>query len=277
MTNRRCGSARHDSRTSHGREQEHIQEELTKNNINYVSINGELSLLAQEEMEFYADLHFAEYSRLASHHLAEQNEKHRKKGNLSRIKTIRDMYESPRTRPIQTILQIGKEGEFDDVKAFERACLMYIEELKKKGASVLSMCIHVDEFTLHAHIDYIFVSKDKKIAQDKTLEEHGIELFNPNKAKSQYNNRIMTFTALMREKWQKIVKTVCPELTLDLVPDRERKKIHKEKQEYIIEDNQRKIEQQNKVLKQQMEALGMLEQVENEIERTRARSKQKGR
>lgn len=280
QTNRRCGNSRHNSRTSHGRDQEHIDERMTQYNINMVAINGKLETISPSEIDFFSDLEMGEYSRVTRAHLMAQNEKYKKKSHYDKMMSTRDMYESRRYAPLETIVQIGKMDDdvidtssADDRKKFADMVNVYVAELSKYS-NVLSVCIHYDEQTAHAHIRHIMTTRDGRVAQDKALAERGFGLVNPEKKQSQYNNRMCTFTAEMRRKWAKIVQKFIPEIDFDLISDATRSKKHLDKISYITMEREKKLDRINQKIVEKSETMGLLDDIASmdaDIERARAR------
>ena len=82
---------------------------------------------------------------------------------------------------------------------------------------ILTMALHVDEATSHIHGTRAWKAKDKHgniiPNREKALEQAGVELPNPDKKTSRYNNRNVTFTAMCRDKWLDI----CEEHGFDII------------------------------------------------------------
>lgn len=73
------------------------------------------------------------------------------------------------------------------------------EQKQFPGLKVLDVALHMDEQGApHIHERRAWVYTDKAgnlaISQNKSLEQMGVELPNPNKPRSRFNNRKMTFS-----------------------------------------------------------------------------------
>lgn len=167
-----------------------------------------------------------------------KNARYRAQRHPERCKTTDDLYTGRLTRPEEQILQIGSKDEHVPPEIF-RACVQdYINELNAwnrahgKHMQILSVSVHFDETTPHAHIRRVWEhdSKDgRTLGQDKALEAAGVPLPDPGKAKGRHNNRKMVFDAAMREKWLDICEAHGLQIDREPVPDMR----HKDKADFI--------------------------------------------
>ena len=167
-----------------------------------------------------------------------KNARYRAQRHPERCKTTDDLYTGKLTRPEEQILQIGSKDEQVDPEVF-RACVQdYINELNAwnrahgKHMQILSVSVHFDETTPHAHIRRVWEhdSKDgRTLGQDKALEAAGVPLPDPGKAKGRHNNRKMVFDAAMREKWLDICEAHGLQIDREPVPGMR----HKDKADFI--------------------------------------------
>lgn len=167
-----------------------------------------------------------------------KNARYRAQRHPERCKTTDDLYTGRLTRPEEQILQIGSKDEQVDPEVF-RACVQdYIKELNAwnrahgKHMQILSVSVHFDETTPHAHIRRVweYDSKDgRTLGQDKALEAAGVPLPDPGKAKGRHNNRKMTFDREMRDKWLDICEAHGLQIDREPVPDMR----HKDKADFI--------------------------------------------
>lgn len=202
---------------------------------------GKNGTLTESEIDFYTENYGEE--------LAIRNEKYRKKGNYAKVKTIEEVYNSPRYKPTEEIVQYGHAGGVvPDKETFGRMMTDYInwkiEWSKVHGGHlhVLNYACHYDETTPHAHVREVWDYEDngvKKIAQEKGMECAGLELPDPTKKPSQHNNRGMVWTALCRTKWQDICEQYGYDVERVPLPRRGSKSI----EEYKAEQDREAVEQ----------------------------------
>ena len=167
-----------------------------------------------------------------------KNVRYRTQRHPERCKTTDDLYTGKLTRPEEQILQIGSKDEQVDPEVF-RACVQdYIKDLTQwnkdhgRHMQILSVSIHFDETTPHAHIRRVWEhdSKDgRTLGQDKALEAAGVPLPDPGRAKGRHNNRKMSFDSMMREKWLDICEAHGLQIDREPVPDMR----HKDKADFI--------------------------------------------
>lgn len=258
---------------------EHINKNLSKNNIYYLASN---SAKTCEECAYQI------YKELYSEAVEKQNEKYRKKGQYSRLRTTDDWVKAPRYLPHEEILQIGDMENHASIKDLNDCIQDYIswkQETFGSNMIPISVAIHVDEATPHAHeVDAFFYTDadgTRKPGVAKALEQLEIPLPDPSKPIDKENNRLMVYTEICRRKWQKIVMSYGYEI--DVVPDPARK--HKSTEQYKADEQARKaleaseealakkyaLEQQNwqkrANLKLKMQEKQLRKQLEDEYEK----------
>lgn len=113
---------------------------------------------------------------------------------------------SPQTCPEEVILQIGKRGDTIPADMMARIIQEQInwEQKQFPGLKVLNVALHMDEQGaphIHERRAWVYTDRDGNLAisQNKSLEQMGVELPNPNKPRSRFNNRKMTFSRMCRE------------------------------------------------------------------------------
>jgi len=148
-------------------------------------------------------------------HLTVQNEKYKAKRNYKRMMTIEQFYNSPRYTPVEKILQYGNKDDPDECKpdkeTFENMMDEYLTQLMKwndehgNHIQFLDCAIHTDEASIHAHLrftmDYVDENGVIRCDQERALEAAGIELPDPTKPKSRWNNRNEVFLEITRNMW----------------------------------------------------------------------------
>lgn len=113
---------------------------------------------------------------------------------------------SPQTCPEEVILQIGKAGDTIPADMMARIIQEQInwEQQTFPGVRVLDVALHMDEQGaphIHERRAWVYTDKDGNLAisQNKSLEQMGVELPNPNKPRGRFNNRKQTFSKRCRE------------------------------------------------------------------------------
>ena len=113
---------------------------------------------------------------------------------------------SPQTCPEEVILMIGKAGDTIPTDMMARIIQEQInwEQQQFPGVKVLDVALHMDEQGApHIHERRAWVYTDKNgnlaISQNRSLEQMGVELPNPDKPRSRFNNRKQVFSRMCRE------------------------------------------------------------------------------
>lgn len=176
---------------------EHIDPERVKNNRYWNWTGKEITFEAAEQ---------AFYEKHIRKHLDAQNARYRAQRHAERAKTMDEYRRSPQTCPEEVILMIGKAGDTIPADMMARIIQEQInwEQKTFPGVKVLDVALHMDEQGApHIHERRAWVYTDKAgnlaISQNKSLEQMGVELPNPNKPRSRFNNRKMSFSRMCRE------------------------------------------------------------------------------
>lgn len=146
------------------------------------------------------------YEKHISAHLEAQNARYRAQRHAERAKTMDEYRKSPQTCPEEVILQIGKLEDTIPADMMARIIQEQInwEQKQFPGVKVLNVALHMDEQGaphIHERRAWVYTDKDGNtaISQNKSLEQMGVELPNPNKPRGRFNNRKMTFSRMCRE------------------------------------------------------------------------------
>lgn len=146
------------------------------------------------------------YEKHIQKHLDAQNARYKAQRHAERAKTMDEYRKSPQTCPEEVILMIGKAGDTIPADMMARIIQEQInwEQKTFPGVKVLDVALHMDEQGApHIHERRAWVYTDKAgnlaISQNKSLEQMGIELPNPDKPRGRFNNRKMTFSRMCRE------------------------------------------------------------------------------
>lgn len=146
------------------------------------------------------------YERHIRKHLDAQNARYKAQRHAERVKSMDEYRRSPQTCPEEVILMIGKAGDTIPADMMARIIQEQInwEQKQFPGVKVLNVALHMDEQGaphIHERRAWVYTDKDGNfaISQNKSLEQMGVELPNPNKHRSRFNNRKMTFSRMCRE------------------------------------------------------------------------------
>lgn len=189
---------KHNDRNFNINHAEHIDPERVKLNRywNWTG-NPETTFEATEQ---------AFYEKHIRKHLDAQNARYKAQRHAERVKSMDEYRRSPQTCPEEVILMIGKAGDTIPADMMARIIQEQInwEQKQFPGVKVLNVALHMDEQGaphIHERRAWVYTDKDGNfaISQNKSLEQMGVELPNPNKPRSRFNNRKMTFSRMCRE------------------------------------------------------------------------------
>lgn len=190
---------KHNDRNFNINHAEHIDPERVKLNRywNWTG-NPETTFEAAEQ---------AFYEKHIRKHLDAQNARYKAQRHAERVKSMDEYRKSPQTCPEEVILQIGKAGDTIPADMMARIIQEQInwEQKQFPGVRVLDVALHMDEPEAAPHIHerraWVYTDKDGNtaISQNKSLEQMGIELPNPNRPRGRFNNRKQTFSRMCRE------------------------------------------------------------------------------
>lgn len=146
------------------------------------------------------------YEKHIRKHLDAQNARYKAQRHPERVRDM-DAYRTARqTCPEEVILMIGKAGDTIPADMMARIIQEQInwEQEKFPGVKVLDVALHMDEQGaphIHERRAWVYTDKDGNLAisQNKSLEQMGIELPNPNRPRGRFNNRKQTFSRMCRE------------------------------------------------------------------------------
>lgn len=191
-------NTKHNDRQFDIKNAEHIDPERVKNNRYWNWTGNPETTFEAAEAAFY--------EKHIKQHLDTQNARYRAQRHAERAKTMDEYRKSPQTCPEEVILQIGKMGDTIPADMMARIIQEQInwEQQQFPGVKVLDVALHMDEQGApHIHERRAWVYTDKNgntaISQNKSLEQMGIELPNPDKPRGRFNNRKQTFSKMCRE------------------------------------------------------------------------------
>ena len=245
MRSGRVGSAKHNDRSFDLNNAAHIDQARTI--LNEVQLNQVLTILGdtfsleesgfstleEYELDFYRQTYQQQCDITNSNYI--------RQGHPERCKSPDDLYHGKLTRPEELILQIGDMNDNIPQDVFMNCVNEYIEQFEewneKHGGhgQILDISFHFDESSPHAHIRRVWDYIDKygvyRLGQNKALQQAGVELPDSSRKTSRYNNRKMTFDAMMRGKWQEI----CKAHGFKIETEPRINKRHKQKAQYIAD------------------------------------------
>jgi hypothetical protein len=189
---------RHNDRNFNISHAEHIDPEKVKNNRYWNWTGNPETTFEAAEAAFY-EKHIRQ-------HLDAQNARYRAQRHTERTKTLDEYRRSPQTCPEEVILQIGKLGDTIPADMMARIIQEQInwEQKQFPGVKVLDVALHMDEQGaphIHERRAWVYTDKDGNtaISQNKSLEQMGVELPNPDRPRGRFNNRKQTFSKRCRE------------------------------------------------------------------------------
>ena len=189
---------RHNDRNFNISHAEHIDPERVKNNRYWNWTGNPETTFEAAEAAFY-EKHIRQ-------HLDAQNARYKAQRHAERTKTLDEYRRSPQTCPEEVILQIGKLGDTIPADMMARIIQEQInwEQKQFPGVRVLDIALHMDEQGaphIHERRAWIYTDKDGNtaISQNKSLEQMGVELPNPDRPRGRFNNRKQTFSKRCRE------------------------------------------------------------------------------
>ncbi len=241
--------AKHNDRRFDVENSEHIDAERTKFNVYWDCYQG-YTLPNDENKKAqytFTEVEKAYYFNHYSDHCDAQNERNKKARHYDRVKTTDGLLENSKTCPEETLLQLGNIDGAVDASILAKVSAEYFEEFNKRYGShvhILDWALHLDETTPHIHERHVFdaVNQYGELCpqQDKALEELGMELPDPSKKKGKYNNRKMTFD----DECRKLFISICQKhgLEIDVEPVYGGVS-YLEKQDYIIQNQKKRIEE----------------------------------
>lgn len=141
----------------------------------------------------------------------------KKKGEKNRYRAVEDFRKTRGRQPYETIFQIGnkdKQLPREEAKRLLQKQVEYMVSLDESCGNnfyLISADIHMDEATPHMHCRYLLLDDAGKINKEGALEALDIEPpedYSTTKAgkAERNNNRLMTFTAGMREDFEEMLE-----------------------------------------------------------------------
>lgn len=237
---------KHNDRNFDVANSEHIDAERTKLNVYWDCYQGYcLNGDTPERKMTFTGIEKAYYFEHYGDHVDAQNERNEKAGHAERNRTTDDVLKNNKTCPEESILQLGNIDCSVTPDVLAKVVAEFFEEFEKRYGShvhILDWALHLDEATPHVHVRQVYDALNKYgelcPQQEKALEELGFELPDPTKKRSRFNNRKMCFDAECRKLFLDIGQKNGVELEYE--PEYGGAS-YLEKQDYIIENQQKRI------------------------------------
>ncbi len=216
------------------------------------------------------------YKQLFEKGLEERNQRYIKNRNKKRCREIKDLYQDPKTSPMETIFQVSNSRS--DVLTREEKRRI-AEEAWKKTVNImfssykdnmipLDAALHMEEQTPHIHFRCVFVTADENGTlmpnQTKALEEMGFDVGK----RTRYDNALIRFTDHVREVFYQECEKLGLEIDREVIsPSKRQKDVLEYQVEQLSKEKDSKQEELERVS-------GELERVTRSLERSEAREKE---
>lgn len=260
MSRKYAGPANHNSRSDFKVMSSNIDFTKTKDNWYWNCLTGDA-----EQNQNFKKVEEEYYTKNYTASLNAQNERHIKQRHPKRCKTMDQIINGKNTKPHEQILQLGCKDDHATREQLLEVLNDYVKWHTEKfpQAVILDMALHMDETTPHVHIRRVFeveTEDGKKILQGQALREMGLERPDTDSPNGQFNNELMTFTGMNRDKLNEIA--IAHGLDIEITEEKcktkhlqpeeyKLKKINKEIEEKT--EMNKKLQSQNKKLEQQNE------------------------
>lgn len=255
MHNGREGSGKHNDRTFLQGKSEQDQQDMAPHIDSDMTAMNRTWRIGHKDKGWVSgaggDIEAAErayYKKAYSAAQDAKNARYRAQRHPERCRSTDDLYTGKLTRPEEQILQIGSKDDQISPETFYACVKDYIKGIEDwnrahgRHMRILSIAIHFDEATPHAHIRRVweYEGRDgRTIGQDKALEAAGVPLPDLSKPKGRHNNRKMTFDRDMRDMWLDICERHGLDIDREPVPDMR----HKDKADFIRDQIAQEIQQ----------------------------------
>lgn len=205
-------NANHNTLEATRKQQSHIDQERAGLNV-YIQFNreGSMYVIKGGQGGFDARKHeMKRYKELYGEGLEARNERYTKTRHTERCRTIKDLYQDPKSAPMETIFQVGNSRDKMDpkirtnllIKAWTET-VQIMQQKYGKNMHFLDAALHRDEAVDHVHCRVAFIGHDRHgfavPSQNSAMNEMGIERPDLSKPNTKYNNPTITFTDELRE------------------------------------------------------------------------------
>lgn len=199
----------HNTRTETRNLEAHIDHDRTALNVNFKFFaNGNVEKCDSFDAK---EFELSQYEILFGDGQTAKNERYIKDGHPERCKTVKEVYQHPKTCPMETIFQLGNRQTEMSPEARKQIMVAstfeLIEQLRQKYGEnfrMLDISLHNDESagSEHIHARYVLSSVDKQgfaiVNQSQAFKQMGIDRPDTSKKEGKYNNPLMTFSEMLR-------------------------------------------------------------------------------
>lgn len=243
MSRQHAGPAKHNSRSDFKVMSSNIDFTKIKDNWYWNCLTGD----ADQNPDF-KEVEEEYYTKNYTAWLNAQNARNIKQRHSNRCKTMEQIINGKNTKPHEQILQLGGKDDHATREQLLEVLNDYVKWHTENfpQAVILDMALHMDEATPHVHIRRVFeveTEDGKKLLQGQALREMGLERPDPNLPNGQYNNELMTFTGMNRDKLIEIA--IAHGLDIE-VTDEKCKTKHLQPEEYKLKKITEDMEKINK-------------------------------
>ena len=247
MSRKFAGPANHNSRSDFKVMSSNIDFTKTKNNWYWNCFTGD----ADQKNQNFKKVEEEYYTKNYTASLNAQNERHIKQRHPKRCKTMDQIINGKNTKPHEQILQFGNEDDHATREQLLDILKDYVKWYNERfpEAVILDMALHMDETTPHIHIRRVFeveTEDGKKLLQGQALREMGLKRPDTNSPNGQFNNELMTFTAMNRDKLQEIA--IAHGLNIEITDEKCKTK-HLQPSEHKLKKINEEIEEKTKMNK----------------------------
>lgn len=242
-------TSRHNDRNFDVTKAEHIDSKKSCQNEYYMNMSA---LIVKKKIKTFEEYEKEFYKQYFSDYIKGQNDRNELRGQKSRNRSIEQYESNRRTRPREEIFKCGNYQDgyapMAKIKKAHQIYCMWHDEMFGSNIILMTSALHADEEDskqdgIHYHDMRAFVWKNEhgeyEFNQTKALQELGIQRPYPDKPSDRFNNELMTYTQMCREKYQEI----CLSLGLDI----ETKAKQKEYKNLPIEDYKKLMESEHKI------------------------------
>ena len=262
-------SSKHNDRNFDVDHAEHIDPERTAYNIYWDCMQGLRQNDTDQTYKSFEEVESRFYQIVYHESVEAQNERNIKNRHPERNRTTDDLLKDRRTCPEESILQIGNLSGTVSPEILGEIVVAFFAELNRRYGEhfhIIDWALHMDEATPHVQERHVFDCEDnyghRFPQQEKALELMGIELPDPGKPKSKFNNRKMTFDQICRD----LLFEICE--NHDLYMQREVTsggRGYLEKQQYILEARTEELKKTEAALEEAVLKLEDVEAVSMEV------------
>lgn len=150
----------------------------------------------------------AQYEKFLSNSINAQNDRYRSKGQYKYCKDAVDVLLSSKTKPTESIFQIGDRDNHVSANTLWNVYADYFQRHNEQFGDyikILNATLHGEESTPHIHQRVVFLGENKHgevvVSKTEALKCLGIEAPHPDQKQDRFNNRLMTYTAMCRDLW----------------------------------------------------------------------------